>query len=353
MDSLLWISHLKKPLRFAINARKWGIQTSEIRLTESTRLSYVPLVAPATSNSRLQSLALIADSFIYVVSRMGVTGSSASGKMSASLPELCARVRKYAGKTPIAVGFGVNTREHFLSVASIADGVVIGSKIVTLIKNAPPGKAEDVIRDYCKEMSTPTVQNDENRISCDNCVGEWVENAKTHVVSVPTATISMPTENTKRIVDELEIPKGGSSNGSRNYAVSRQSKHHHLTSQKLPARFGEFGGQYVPESLFDCLVELEEAFVTAINDSTFWEEFRSYYPYMNRPSNLQFADRLTNECGGARIWLKREDLNHTGYGHSRWPAKAFRSHKINNAVGQVLLAKRLGKTVSSFIAFGI
>jgi tryptophan synthase len=53
--------------------------------------------------------------------------------------------------------------------------------------------------------------------------------------------------------------------------------------------------------------------VAAINDPAFWEEFRSYYPYMNRPSSLQFADRLTHHCGGARIWLKREDLNHTGF----------------------------------------
>jgi tryptophan synthase len=122
----------------------------------------------------------------------------------------------------------------------------------------------------------------------------------------------------------------------------------HLIQQKLPARFGEFGGQYVPESLFDCLVELEEAFVTAINDPAFWEEFRSYYPYMNRPSNLQFADRLTDECGGAKIWLKREDLNHTGYdAHDELLANIFRSHKVNNAVGQVLIAKRLGKSVRS------
>ena len=85
-----------------------------------------------------------------------------------------------------------------------------------------------------------------------------------------------------------------------------------LTVKKLPARFGEFGGQYVPESLFDCLIELEQAFVTAINDPAFWTEFRSYYPYMNRPSSLQLADRLTEHCGGATIWLKREDLNHTG-----------------------------------------
>jgi tryptophan synthase len=89
----------------------------------------------------------------------------------------------------------------------------------------------------------------------------------------------------------------------------------------------------------DCLRELEQGFNDAKNDPEFWKEFQSYYPYMSRPSSLHKTDRLTDyvreksEKGfGANIYLKREDLNHTG------------SHKINNAVGQVLLARRLGKT---------
>jgi tryptophan synthase len=82
----------------------------------------------------------------------------------------------------------------------------------------------------------------------------------------------------------------------------------------------------------DCLAELEAAFVAARDDPKFWEEYRSYYPYMGRPSQLHLANRLTEHVGGANIWLKREDLNHTG------------SHKINNALGQVLIARRLGKS---------
>jgi len=100
----------------------------------------------------------------------------------------------------------------------------------------------------------------------------------------------------------------------------------------VPARFGQFGGQYVPESLMDCLAELEAGFNQAMNDPEFWKEFRSYYPYMSRPSSLHLAERLTAHAGGANIYLKREDLNHTG------------SHKINNAIGQILIARRLGKT---------
>jgi tryptophan synthase len=100
---------------------------------------------------------------------------------------------------------------------------------------------------------------------------------------------------------------------------------------ELQTRFGNFGGAYVPEALVDCLTELERAFIDARNDPAFTAEFESYYDYISRPSQLQLANRLTEDAGGARIWLKREDLNHTG------------SHKINNAVGQILLAKRLGK----------
>ena len=82
----------------------------------------------------------------------------------------------------------------------------------------------------------------------------------------------------------------------------------------------------------DCLAELETGFNEAKEDPKFWEEFRSYYSFMGRPSQLHLASRLTEHAGGANIWLKREDLNHTG------------SHKINNALGQILLARRLGKT---------
>jgi tryptophan synthase len=74
---------------------------------------------------------------------------------------------------------------------------------------------------------------------------------------------------------------------------------------------------------------------------------------MNRPSSLQLADRLTSHCGGANIWLKREDLNHTGYTPSLHRLLSLRSHKVNNAVGQVLIAKRLGKTVRSLISAGL
>ncbi len=96
--------------------------------------------------------------------------------------------------------------------------------------------------------------------------------------------------------------------------------------------FGPYGGRYVAETLMPALLELEQAFDNAWNDSAFRREFENLLrDYVGRPSPLYFAERLTEHCGGARIFLKREDLNHTG------------AHKINNTIGQALLARRMGK----------
>ena len=100
----------------------------------------------------------------------------------------------------------------------------------------------------------------------------------------------------------------------------------------MKGRFNEFGGQYVPETLMNALQELEDAYEEAINDKAFMEEYMYYLKeYTGRPSSLYYAENMTEEIGGAKIYLKREDLNHTG------------AHKINNAIGQALLAKKMGK----------
>lgn len=96
--------------------------------------------------------------------------------------------------------------------------------------------------------------------------------------------------------------------------------------------FGMYGGRFVPETLMPALLELTEAYDKAKKDKTFKEELDYYLrEFVGRPTSLYFAERLTKRLGGARIYLKREDLCHTG------------AHKINNVIGQVLLAKRLGK----------
>jgi len=98
-------------------------------------------------------------------------------------------------------------------------------------------------------------------------------------------------------------------------------------------RFGVHGGQYIPETLMNAVIELEEAYNFYKNDPEFNRELTELFnEYAGRPSRLYYAEKLTKTLGGAKIYLKREDLNHTG------------SHKINNVLGQALLAKKMSKT---------
>ena len=98
-------------------------------------------------------------------------------------------------------------------------------------------------------------------------------------------------------------------------------------------RFGIYGGRFVPETLMPLILSLEKAYEEAKADPAFKAELNHLLKhYVGRPSPLYFAERLTAHLGGAKIYLKREDLNHTG------------AHKINNCLGQILLARRMGKT---------
>lgn len=98
-------------------------------------------------------------------------------------------------------------------------------------------------------------------------------------------------------------------------------------------KFGEFGGAYVAETLMPAVLELQQNYAEIKNDPQFWQELNYYFThYIGRPSPLYLANKLTKHYGGAKIYLKRDELNHTG------------SHKINNCLGQILLAKKMGKT---------
>ena len=98
-------------------------------------------------------------------------------------------------------------------------------------------------------------------------------------------------------------------------------------------RYGEHGGQYIPETLMNEIMKLEESYEYYKNDPAFCRELDDLLKnYAGRPSLLYYAGKMTRDLGGAKIYIKREDLNHTG------------SHKINNVLGQVLLAKKMGKT---------
>ncbi|KDN44734.1 putative tryptophan synthase [Tilletiaria anomala UBC 951] len=280
-------------------------------------MSYVPLIAPSTSTQRIRHLVSLTDSFIYVVSKLGTTGVAAN--VSSTLPDLLSRIRSITAAAqrdiPLAVGFGVATREHFVQVGELADGVVIGSRLVAVLKDAQPATTEGraaAARQYCEEITGKLeggIQRQKPLLSIRDVINM--------PDSVPVPKVDVVTTN-------------GHTNGKPipGFDMTLDSE----TGTLRPPRFGKFGGQYVPEALYECHAELERAYLHAIQDPTFWKEFESHYEYIGRPSELYFASRLTEKAGGARIWLKREDLNHTG------------SHKINNAVGQILLAKRLGKT---------
>lgn len=199
---------------------------------------------------------------------MGTTGSSDKGSINNELPDIIARVRDHSSAY-LAVGFGVATRDHFQYVANAgADGVVIGSRLVQVIKIAPHDQVAEKVRLYCAELCGKGLQSSVSAKAVDDVP---------HVID----GVSVLNSEEVKILPQLS---------------------------SLPARFGQFGGQYVPEALVDCLVELEEAHKSASADPEFWKEFESFYGYMNRPSKLYFAERLTGHAGGAKIWFKREDL---------------------------------------------
>jgi tryptophan synthase len=200
---------------------------------------------------------------------MGTTGSTSSGKVNIELPDIIARVREYA-TVPLAVGFGVATRQHFDSVAAAgADGVVIGSRLVDVIRDAPSGQVASQVENYCREVS--------------------LKGEEPAPVQQVNGKVTIPVVNAAQTGPAVQ------------HTVSEPSA--------LPARFGQFGGQYVPEALVDCLVELEAAHKAAMADPEFWAEWRSLFSYMNRPSNIYLAENLTKMAGGANVWLKREDLS--------------------------------------------
>lgn len=185
--------------------------------------------------------------------------------MNAELPAILARIRQDTN-TPLAVGFGVATRDHFNTVSDAgAEGVVVGSRLIYVIKEAPKGQINDHVEAFCREITG--------------------KDQPPHLRSIPAS----------------------SDCGSPAVFVSRDD--HSPSATVLPSRFGEFGGQYAPESLMDALLAVEAAHVKAMADPEFKKELESYLGgYVNRPSQLYLAEGLTRKAGGARIWLKREDL---------------------------------------------
>ena len=247
-------------------------------------LSNIPLIAPTTTDARIGQLAQTASTFIYCVSTTGVTGARSA--LPSDLSDFIARVRSQTD-LPLAVGFGISNPTMVQSVANIGDGVVVGSAILKAIQAAGDSTEERVaaVKKIVGELSSGCKQ------------GGDVANQATILGRKPD----------EQVADEI------AKDGDR-------------------ARFGRFGGQYIPETLSEAFREIEEEYEKIKNDPAFLAELEEYRrDFVGGPTPLHKADRLTEMCGGATIWLKREDLAHTG------------AHKINNAIGQALLAKKIGK----------
>jgi len=147
------------------------------------------------------------------------------------------------------------------------------------------------------------------------------------------------TENAKLAIETLhpyclDVSSGVETDGKKDFEKMKKIIEivRKAGSQMKKGRFGEFGGQYIPETLMNAVLEVEEKYEFYKNDPAFVQEMDTLLKeYAGRPSLLYFAEKMTADLGGAKIYLKREDLNHTG------------SHKINNVLGQALLAKKMGK----------
>eukprot|EP01121_Diplochlamys_sp_Union-15-3_P019237 TRINITY_DN71_c0_g1_i2.p1 TRINITY_DN71_c0_g1~~TRINITY_DN71_c0_g1_i2.p1 ORF type:complete len:640 (-),score=130.07 TRINITY_DN71_c0_g1_i2:188-2107(-) len=249
-----------------------------INLCKKHGLSFVPLITIVTPVHRLNYVNSIADSFVYCVSLLGITGEN--NQLAPELSTFVTNARKYI-KKPIAIGFGIKNQSDVRVVSNIAEGVVVGSLICKTFGEAPKEKRAETLK---------------------NVVADLLKGSKLSI------------------------------SGSEDSNAKVESENPTSTNLTLPAYFGKFGGRYSPEILMAALHELEYAYAKYKDDPEFIAEVRSHYDYIGRPTPLHKAHRTTEVCGGAQIWLKREDLCHTG------------AHKINNAVGQAILAKKIGKT---------
>jgi len=244
-------------------------------------LSLVPIVAPTSTPERMKKAAAIADSFIYVVSVLGVTG--ARTEVSSGVQEVVKGVREATTGRGISVvvGFGVSSRTHVEEIGKYADGVVVGSKIVQALgSSGGVGAVKTLVRDLS---------------------GGPLANSK-----------AAGGESAKRRRTEEAAKDDGKVNSE--------------------WYFGKFGGRYIPETLMQAHEELSVAWKKTKNDPSFVAELkRLRAEFVGGPTPMYHAKNLSEKLGGAQLWFKREELAHTG------------AHKINNSLGQALLAKRLGK----------
>lgn len=286
------------------------------------KLCFVPLVTPASTDERIAQLATVADGFLYCVSLTGVTG--ARNELPAELPQFIKRVRANSD-VPLAVGFGVSTRAHVAEIATFADGVVVGSAVCKAVEDVKdPADIRATLAAFVKSLLPDAAQT--------------AAAQKAHLTD--DSTLGAAAQKKARIDESVNLSAhfgefGGrcaqSTPAARGPAGKRAPGAHARSSSAPPAP-SPVGCRYIPETLVEAHRELEAAYAKAKDDPTFQAEVAEMRArYVGGPTPMYHAKRLSAESGGAQIWLKREELAHTG------------AHKINNAIGQALLAKRLGK----------
>eukprot|EP00658_Telonema_sp_P-2_P018566 TRINITY_DN17282_c0_g1_i11.p1 TRINITY_DN17282_c0_g1~~TRINITY_DN17282_c0_g1_i11.p1 ORF type:complete len:714 (-),score=190.99 TRINITY_DN17282_c0_g1_i11:31-2172(-) len=269
----------------------------------ANKISLVPLASPTSGAERIEQAAACAlnptPGMVYVVSLLGTTGARDEEKAVAKAARLAEckavveSVRDAAEKLgcpraelPVVVGFGITKREHVLEFGDFADGCVVGSKIVMEMKEGGVQAAGNIVR----ELSGGPLAMEDGAI-----------------------TAAEPASKRQKM------------SGAE---LAQQKKH----ADKWNFGGSVFGGRFIPETLMVAHQELEEAWDKWKVDPEFKAELaRLRRDFIGGPTPLYHAKRLTELCGGADIWFKREELAHTG------------AHKINNAVGQALLAMKLGK----------
>lgn len=252
-------------------------------------LSNIPLIAPTCSDDRIEAIVQTASTFLYCVSVTGVSG--VRNDLPVDLEEFLSRVRSKT-ELPLAVGFGISTVNMVRRIANFSDAIVVGSAILKTIEAAGAYSSTDIRVRAVEKLIT------------NLCSGLYQrEHIKNQTTILKSASISLSTKTMN------------------------------LHERQQCTRFGNFGGQFIPETLWEAFREIEEVYFTIKNDPNFLAELDQYRrDFVGGPTPLHLASRLTALAEGAKIWLKREDLAHTG------------AHKINNAIGQAILAKRIGKT---------
>ncbi len=266
--------------RLAIQSQKIGVNGFIIvdlppeidpdyyRLCQKYDRCLVPLVSLLTPIETMEKLVKFATGFIYCISVTGITGTR--NNIDPRLTLLLEKLRKIT-RIPLAVGFGISNSEQAGNIWNMADGIIMGSSVIKNIQELKP-------------FLTPF----------------------------------------KLVKDTLEVNQLIDYDGSGVELGGGIGGDSHLITTN---------NCYLPEILRHAHLDLSKQFRSIISDVEFQQEYQALLKnYVGRPSPLYFAKNLTEAIGGAKIWLKREDLNYTG------------SHKINNAIGQALLAKKMGKT---------